>query len=185
MRRQDDDVTPNMVLDGLVPAHRMVLSAIARELRLRDPDGTQVGTVDDLEELGRQAADRLFDDVRRWHEHLGGCYDVEGVRRLLSHGDRPVSRQAVSKRRSLLALTTGSGRVVYPAFQFRGSAPIDGLGPVLAALPEALVSRWTVASWLVSPNRDLDDERPIDVLADGYAPAVVTAARRWAAALAA
>lgn len=175
----------NATVDDLAPAHRRVLSAIARELRLRDPDGTQINAADDLDEIGRQAADRLFDDARRWHEQLGTCYDVDGVRRLLSRDGRPVSRQAVSKRRGLLALTTGSGRVVYPAFQFRGSAPVDGLGSVLGAVPEALVSRWTLASWLASPNPELDGERPIDVLADGYAPAVLTVARRWASALAA
>jgi hypothetical protein len=54
----------------------------------------------------------------------------------------------VSKRR-LLALTTGSGRVVYPAFQFTAQR---GAGlPGVVATSTTLVSPWTVASWLVSP----------------------------------
>jgi hypothetical protein len=55
-------------------------------------------------------------------------------------------------------------------------------------VPEALVSRWTLASWLVGPDAELDGERPIDVLQEG-APegrtVLLAAARRWAAALAA
>jgi hypothetical protein len=47
------------------------------------------------------------------------------------------------------------------------------------------VSRWTVASWLVTPNQDLHGERPVDALADGYRVAVERAARAWAAGLAA
>ena len=91
----------------------------------------------------------------------------------------------MSKRRGLLALTTGSGRVVYPRFQFRDGAPLPGLDRVLAELPESLVSRWTVASWLVSPSSEFAGARPVDLLADGAVVAVVTAARRWASDLAA
>ncbi|MGH9069463.1 MAG: hypothetical protein ACRD0J_18510 [Acidimicrobiales bacterium] len=96
-----------------------------------------------------------------------------------------MSKQAVSKNRNLLALTTGSGRVVYPRFQFAGRALIPGLRQVLAELPEEVVSHWTVASWLVSPAADMEGERPIDVLAEGGTQVVAEAARRWGAALAA
>ena len=122
--------------------------------------------------------------AQAWVAHLGPMYDVEGVRRLLGRPAHPVSRQAVSKRRGLLALTTGSGRVVYPAFQFAGGSPMPHLARLMAELPESAVSRWTVASWLVSAEPTLDDQRPIDVLAAGEADAVVRAARAWAAALA-
>jgi len=109
------------------------------------------------------------------------------VARLLSRTATPISRQAVHKRRGLLALTTGSGQVVYPAFQFDGRRPVPGLAAVLDSLPEAVVSRWTVASWLVSGEAELDGARPIDVLRDqgpeGQA-AVSSAAQRWSAQLA-
>jgi uncharacterized protein (DUF2384 family) len=56
---------------------------------------------------------------------------------------------------------------------------------VLAALPKNTVSHWSVASWLVSPEPELDDDRPIDVLRQGAATRVVEVALRWAGSLAA
>jgi hypothetical protein len=166
-------------------AHRRLVENFADELAHRDPDGRQAEQITDLERAAREAADRLLDTAALWDEHLGGFYDTDAVRHLLARNNSPVSRQAVSKRRDLLPLRTGSGRVVYPTFQFVDGRPVGGLGDVLTALPEQLVSRWTVASWLVTPQADLDGERPIDVLADGYPQPVVLAASRWASALAA
>lgn len=133
----------------------------------------------------RASLQDLMDDADTWDEHLGGFYDVDGVRHLLSSGSRPITEQAVSARRGLLTLTTGSGRVVHPIFQFAGSAVVDGLDEVLAVLPEHLVSRWTLASWLVSVQDDLGGESAMALLRDGAAARVVGAARRWATALAA
>ncbi len=161
------------------------VAAFEAELRRRDPDGTRLAAVGDLEALARAAVDVVLDPAVTWQEHLGPLYDTAGVRRLLGRDGRPVTKQAVSKRRDLLALTTSSGRKVFPAFQFAHRTPVDGLGEVLAALPEGLVSPWTVASWLVSPAADLAGRRPIDVLADGNRVAVAAAARAWAADLAA
>lgn len=169
---------------ALTERQRGFLDAFAAELAMRDPDGRLLDQVDDPALLARQAADQAVDSAHAWVEHLGPLYGVEGVRHLLGRPGAPVSRQAVSKRRGLLALTTGSGRVVYPAFQFRGGTPAPGLGRVLTELPESIVSPWTVASWLVSSEPTLDDARPIDVLALGAPDAVVQAARAWAAALA-
>jgi hypothetical protein len=120
-------------------------------------------------------------------EQLGAFYDVAAVRSLLGRVGKPITRQDVDKRKGLLALTTGSGQVVYPAFQFRGRQLVDGLDQVLNELPEQLVSRWTLASWLVSPESDLGGERPIDVLFGqdpGGVDAVVRVAQAWAVDLA-
>ena len=87
-----------------------------------------------------------------------------------------------SQRRGLLALTTGSGRVVYPAFQFDAHGVVAGLAEVLERLPADLVSRWTVASWLVSDDADLG-ATPIAVLLTGRLRPVMEAASRWATAL--
>lgn len=125
------------------------------------------------------------DTDREWTEHLGGFYTVNAVRHLLSRRGRPVTKQAVSKRRDLLALKTGSGRVVYPKFQFRHGRPVAGLSEVLAIFDDAVVSPWTVASWLVSPNRDFEGDTPIEVLAAEMVDPVVAAARSWTAQLAA
>ena len=120
-------------------------------------------------------------------EQLGAFYDSAAVRSLLGREGKPVTRQAVSKRKGLLALATGSGQVVYPAFLFRGRQPVAGLDQVLNKLPEQLVSRWTLASWLVTPEPDLGGERPIDALFDedpGGVDAVVRVAQAWAVELA-
>jgi hypothetical protein len=162
---------------------RAFLDRLTQELLLRDPAGRLLTGVDDPAALARLIAEQTLDTAGAWTEHLGPVYDVEGVRRLLGRAGAPVSRQAVSKRRGLLALTTGSGRVVYPAFQFRGGAPVTGLAQVLDAVPESLVSRWTLASWLMSPEPELGGERPIEVLSYGQVSAVLAAARSWTAAL--
>ena len=123
---------------------------------------------------------------RQWGEHLGAFYEAAAVCPLLGPEGQPVTPEAVLERTDLLALTTGSGQVIYPAFQFRGRRLVPGLDRVLAELPESVVSRWTLSSWLVSPERDLGGDRPIDVLFDqgpAGVDAVVHAARAWAAQL--
>jgi hypothetical protein len=162
-----------------------LVEAFERAVRERDPSGYALAHLQDVEEAACAAARVVVDTGEQWRAHLGGFYDTETVRRLLGSVDQPVSRQAVSKRRGLLALRTGSRRVVYPSFQFVGNRLVEGLEQVLDLLPEELVSRWTVASWLVSENAELDDDRPIDVLAEGHRDPVVAAARSWARALAA
>lgn len=176
------------VLAGTTGAQRSFVEQLLRELVLRDPDGAALARVD-AGAAARGAVDLVLDSVldpgQRWTDHLGGFYDVDGVRRLLSRSGRLISKQAVSKRRGLLALTTGSGRVVYPTFQFSGGSPLPGLDAVLREVPEQLVSRWTLASWLVSPQPDLDGAAPVQLLREGAGDLVVAAARDWARALAA
>lgn len=173
-------------LPTLPRSHVSLIAEVLSELARRDPEGTVLERTDDLHRLAEQAADRLVDAAEVWVEHLGHFYDTAGVAELLSRTGKRISRQAVHKRKGLLALTTGDGRTVYPAFQFRGRRPAPGLAEVLALLPERLVSAWTVASWLRTPDADLDGQAPVDVLfesgPEGRA-AVLTAARDWAAAL--
>ncbi len=174
---------PTRLAARLAPSHARFLQRVAAELLLRDPDGSRLQRVGDPQALARDAAEQAIDTASSWQAHLGACYDVDGVRALLSRGGRPVSKQAVSKRRGLLALTTGSGHVVYPAFQFNAGAPTAGLDAVLDVLPDTLVSRWTVASWLVSPQAELAGDIPIQVLQQGRQLVVVDAAREWARSL--
>lgn len=180
--RQTSDITE----DGRVRQKKLVenfLELFEAEMRLRDPRGEQMAKVTDPSQLARQMAERVIDSAKTWSQQLGPVYDVEGVREILARRGKPVTRQAVSKRKSLLALTTGSGRVVYPAFQFHNGAVIKGLREVLKEVPEELVSRWTFASWLVSPEAELDNASPINVLKEGHVPPVVEIARTWAKAL--
>jgi hypothetical protein len=167
-------------------SHQVLAHSLLQELSVRDPDGRRLSETD-LKQAAALAAERILGPSLLWVKKLGAFYDTEGVRSLLAREGEPITRQAVSKRKGLLALTTGNGRVVYPAFQFDGRRLIDGLDRVLAALPEDLISRWTVASWLTSPEAALDGERPIDVLAnDGAAgrDRAVQVAAQWAAQLA-
>ncbi len=176
------------LLADLPPSHERVLRSMIIELRRRDPDGAQLSRTDDPDELARAVAERIVDFSARWVEHLGPFYDSASVAALLARNGDPITKQAVSKRKGLLSLTTGSGQVVFPAFQFRDRRPVPGMAKVLDELPDHVVSRWTLASWLVSPDVDLDGARPIDVLhdgSDGDIAAVVTAARQWRVALAA
>ena len=167
-------------------AHQRVAAALVRALAVMDPYGQTVARVRDVTQLADLAAQQVLDASQSWLEHLGPFYDGEAVRRLLGTALKPVTRQAVHKRKGLLALTTGSGQVVYPCAQFRGRQPAPGLAEVLAVLPEDLVSPWTLASWLLTPEVELDGQAPMQVLFDGGPEghvAVLTAARHWAAAL--
>ena len=168
------------------PAHTELIRAFGAQLAQYDPTGALVARSDDLTAMERAAAQHVLDSAPTWVEHLGAFYDTEGVQQLLSRRGAPITRQAVHKRRGLLALTTGSGQVVYPAFQFDGPRPVPGLAAVLDALPEAVVSRWTVASWLVSPDAELGGARPVEVLREQGPEgqlAVLDAARHWSAQL--
>lgn len=174
------------VLSTSPRSHVSLMTEMLSELTRRDPQGIALGRADDLHQLAEQAADRIIDAAEVWVEHLGTFYDTHGVAELLSRDGEKISRQAVHKRKGLLALTTGNGNVVYPAFQFRGQQPAPGLGDVLSLLPEDLVSAWTVASWLRTPEIALDGQAPIDVLFESGPEgrtAVLNAARDWAAAL--
>jgi len=169
------------------PLHLAIASAVLAELDQRDPGGTLLSRFTDVHQAAVLLADRVLDPSLMWAEHIGAFYDTDAVRSLLARDGKPVSRQAVNQREGLLALTTGSGRVVYPAFQFHGRQPARGLDRVLNELPESLVSRWTLASWLITPKHDLDDEKPIDILFDedsSGVEVVVRAVQNWAAQLA-
>lgn len=177
---------PTKVVAQQPRSHRELVQEFSAQLAQFDPTGDLVARSDDLTVMAREAAQRVLDTAATWVEHLGGFYDTDGVRTLLSRDGTAISRQAVHKRRGLLALTTGNGQVVYPLFQFDGQRLVPGLGAVLEALPVAVVSRWTVAAWLVSPEAELDGDRPVDVLREQGPEgqvAVLGAAQRWAAQL--
>lgn len=95
-------------------------------------------------------------------DDLGPFYDTAGLLRWLK-----VSRQAVSKkiqRRAILALTTGNGARVYPAWQFTPDGqPLAGLPEVLDELLSA-TDPWTAAVWLTTPVERLGGRTAIEVL---------------------
>ena len=170
-------------LNSVLPAHQRLLDALARELCIGDPDGLSIARSVDVDGLARSLAARALDVGSLWIDELGPVYDTDGVATLLG-GGAAVSRQAVHKRR-LVALKTGSGRVVYPAFQFTESGGvIDGVGDVLRILEPTGLSSWTVASWFVSPDDGLDGRTPLDALRSGGKDAVIQIATQWATTVA-
>ena len=135
----------------------------------------------DPAEVGRRAALRAVAGTV-WTDEVGPFYDTDGVMHLLGG----VSKQAVHdrvRRHRLLALRTGSGRLVYPAAQFDQHGVVPGLGRVLDVLVPDDVEAWMVASWLTTRDPALDARTPLDVLRRGDVDEVVAAARQIAAGL--
>lgn len=135
----------------------------------------------DAAEAGRRAALKAVSGAM-WTDAVGPFYDTEAVMALLGG----VSKQAVNdrvRRHRLLALRTGSGRLVYPAAQFQDERVVDGLGAVLDLLVPDNTEAWMVASWLATPDPELGDRAPFEALRAGAIDAVLAAARELASAL--
>jgi hypothetical protein len=158
-------------VDSATTAFEDALAELIGEARL-DVDPTEVGR--------RAALDAISGTM--WADEIGPFYDTEGVMTLLGG----VTKQAVNdrvRRHRLLALRTGSGRLVYPAFQFDGPRVVTGLGAVLDTLVPDDTEAWLVASWLSTDDPALRDRAPIRALHDGDVDLVVDAARDMASAL--
>lgn len=135
----------------------------------------------DAVEAGRRAALKAVTGAM-WTDAVGPFYSTEGVMNLLGG----ISKQAVSdrvRRHRLLALRTGSGRLVYPAAQFHDERVVDGLGDVLDVLVPDETEAWMVASWLTTPDPELAGRNPIEALRSGDRAEVVRSARELAGAL--
>lgn len=119
----------------------------------------------------RLNADNMIDaDLR----DAGGTYSFAEAQKLLN-----VSRQTLSawaKNRKVLAVKRGSRSIVFPANQFSGSRPIQGLHEVLSAHPSQ--SSWVLLHFLVRPHTSLSDQSPLAVLLTGDVDRVVRIARR-------
>lgn len=105
-------------------------------------------------------------------EAEGGCVSDDEAAQILG-----VSRQSIAKARAkgqYFALPRGQTGYVYPAWQFETGRPIAGLKEVLEALREH--DAWMQVSFMLSPNKRLDNKRPLDVLRKGHIADVVTAA---------
>ena len=80
----------------------------------------------------------------------GPFYDTPSLRKWLG-----VTRQALdsrARRGSILALTTGDGTRVYPAWQWRSDkSTVPHLAEVLPLLLAGAHDSWTAALWMTSP----------------------------------
>lgn len=87
-----------------------------------------------------------------------------------------VSRQWIyelTKQGRVLAVVTGDGHKLYPAFQFRATGqPLPEMPGVLAALGPG-VDGWAVAAWFTTPRAELGGRTPIEWLDDDGEPAAV------------
>lgn len=144
---------------------------VAERLRhaLADLAGSYAERGRSLEDLGtaEEVANRMLATVPApsdWDDLLGPFYSTSRVAKLL--GD--VSRQAVAERRerrTLLGLRTEDGSYVYPTFQFDAHNDVlSGLAEVLQCFDPKDVDEWTVAGWLVAPQRSLRGRSVIDAL---------------------
>lgn len=124
------------------------------------------------------ARQRQTRDDTAWRAAIGPALTTAGVARLLRR-----SEAAVAQDHDLLALTQRNGRQVYPVVQFDGDRPLPGLADVIAVLRTAVVTPWTIASWLTDTGPDQTTERPIDQLRAGNRDDVLADAQRWAAAV--
>jgi len=102
---------------------------------------------------------------------LGPFYDSAGALHQLGQ----VTKQALASRRtneSVLAMRTGDGQWLYPAWQFTGTG---GIHPVLVPVLKALrgLDRWAAGVWLVAHHPDLSGSSPRQALRDGTDPDTV------------
>ncbi len=154
--------------------------------KVRDLAGRYAAGGRSLAELGspEELAARMVDTLPSpspWNDHIGPFYSAQQIGRVLGG----ISRQAVAERRSrrtLLALRTADGALVYPTFQFDDHQRVlPGLAEVLQALAASGVDDWTLAGWLCSPLTSLGRKTPVEWLRSGGDPARLVAVARDAA----
>ena len=90
-----------------------------------------------------------------------------------------VSRETVRKkvdRRQLLALPKGGDRV-FPAFQFKDGAVLNGFAEALEALDTESV--FSVLAFFLSPNEDFENKTAIQMLESGEVETVLSEARTY------
>jgi hypothetical protein len=178
-----------------------LLTRSPRHATVTDMTVTEVAArafADELERLEREGELKLEEPERAgrrgalivaasslWSRQLGGLLDAEQVRRLLGVKSRQAVHDLVRRGR-LLRVADSAGHARYPANQFdEHGRPFAVIGDVIEAFAPAGVSAWAVASFLGSPQRELEGQTPQRWLLAGGDPGPVReAARRLAARLA-
>lgn len=136
------------------------------------------------EQLGRRAALLATSEIT-WDQHLGPLYGWSDVAQVLGTVSSRQGINDLAKRQRLMALPASGGRMLYPAFQFRGARTLPGLHELLVELAASGASPWTRASWFQSPQDELGGETPVAYLtAHGLDERVLGSARRLASRLA-
>jgi hypothetical protein len=143
------------------------------ELELQEP-----------ERAGRRGA-LIVAAASVWARHLDGLLDPEQTRDLLGVKSRQAVHDLVRRGR-LLRVQDSVGRALYPANQFdEHGRPFALLGELIETFRPAGISPWTIASFLGSPQRELNGHTPQRwLLAGGEEQPVREAAGRIAGRLA-
>lgn len=135
----------------------------------------------DPETFGRRAALLAASDLL-WERELGPLASTAQVCGIIG-----VSRQAIHERvqrGTLLALPASGGGYTFPLFQFGDNGrPLRRLSELIEIFlsdPPAVETTYTIASWLVTPQPELEGRTPIALLRDGDDEPVRVAARRYA-----
>lgn len=145
-------------MSTLTPVEQEILDKLAAGLHRR------LGGIDGPLDASWVAA-AMLDAIPATHpfEELGPFYDTAGVSRWLG-----ISRQALHqkvKAGQMLALTTGDGQRVYPAWQFAPDGrPLTGLVDLLRVLGPAAADPWTVTVWLSRPVEEWGNRSAVDVM---------------------
>lgn len=135
------------------------------------------------EAVGRRAALAVATETI-WEDRIGPLLTSSEARALLGE----VSRQALSKRvsrRSVIRLTDERGSSRYPAWQFDliGQRVYPAVPDVIRRFDAAGLDEWAVASFFGTPQPELADRRPADVVAAGLTPELAEASDRAIASL--
>lgn len=102
--------------------------------------------------------DPHYADIGPFYDSAGAIHQLGGL-----------TKQALDSRRTnqtVLAMQTGDGHWLYPAWQFTGLGSIHtALTPVLKGLRG--LDRWMAGVWLVAEHPDLGGRSPRQALRDG------------------
>jgi hypothetical protein len=159
LTQEDDRVTTTEFLERFEQAYHDKL----HELEVDE------GSIDtDPAELGRRVA-LLVATRGRWERQLGLLLSSTDFQRSTGLSRQALS-QAVEANR-VLRLTTKAGKTRYPGFQLDESGRVlPGLRIVLGVFAGRVRSPWTTASWLTSPQPELDGGTPVEFLEAGGDP---------------
>jgi hypothetical protein len=132
----------------------------------------------DAERFGRRAA-LLAASELLWEREVGPLVTTSQLQDLLRS-----SRQAINERvrnHRILALPREKGNYVYPLWQFGPSSqPLPGIAEIVRLFAEVVETTWTIASWLVAKEPELDGRAPIEALRRGETGDAFAAARHYA-----
>ncbi len=122
---------------------------------------------------------------RAWENHIGAILTHKQAVAATGWSKQALS-QAVREAR-ILKLEGADGTVGYWSGGLADTephVPISGIKDVLGVWSRTDVESWTVASWMSSPQPELDARTPRQALLDGDLADVVTLARQASARLA-